>query len=207
MGRISEGHENFVADDMSKSLDYLNEAFTIEREIAIIEKKLKDLKGSLLAKKRDSSKLYNKSKRNFPREMFDKYADVMREGQIIISNLAKVNVPKHRPLIAVTNSNVVDRKIDETSIEPIARRMRWSRRRKELQRKENWNLILKSAKAEVHSLESKIVKENEVILPVWNKNEPDKITIFTPNERSKEIFQVYNPGYSPNPFEDFMLKL
>lgn len=44
------------------------------------------------------------------------------------------------------------------------------------------------------------------VVPIWDKIKPE-VKIFSDGAMSEKMFEVYQPGYIPNPFEDFMMKV
>lgn len=205
MSRRSESKVNFVTDDMSASLDCLNEAYEIEKEIVSVKATLRVLREKLLIKKKYMSRLYNKSRRNFPNDMFTAYSDVVNEAQIAINDVAKFSCPSHQPLIVIKGK--VSKEMEKVKNEVAKKRRRPSYCIERRCLKRLWNAKLDEIKSRIGIRKNETSNGTGKILPTWSKNDPKRIKIILPECGSEESFEVYKPNYSPNPFESFMLKM
>lgn len=209
MGRPSEGFVNFAANDMLSSLSYLNEAHEIENEIEDKKSELRALREKFARKKRDISKLFKRSERNFPSDMFEFYRNVMAQAQIHICDAAKLTCPKHKPVL--DSENFLDkgkttavyrrrtRKYASSEISKICMK------RSKLDDLEPWREGLASAGC--LKVDETVDEADVEVYPLWSRDRPGEIVISAKNSTKVEVVKVYDPGYSPNPFEQYMRKI
>lgn len=214
MGRKSDGYENYVADDLESSLDLLSEESSIEEEIILTKDKLKRLRETLIDRKKDFSKLYNRSKRNFPNGIFSVYVDAINSAKTIIGDKAKFKLPGHKPLITAKNDDdngmhvnhddVVKKKRKSCSVSKAGYKENNVKRTiiKSIQSRK-----LNEAKGKLNLLRKNDYGKDQKAMPIWNKDEPDKMIILSADKSSEKVIKIYKPVLTPNPFEDFMLRL
>lgn len=201
MGRKSEGHTNFVVDDMSASLDCLNDAYGIECEIEATKNRLKGLRERRLKDKRQMSKIYNRCERNFPKKMFGAYVDVVEEAQTILDSITKSYFQENEhPVTMIGNAG-------ERVSSMLTAKRRKSPTKRSLGLKSIWNLELRKMKEKNGLTGCGKASVGEKAVPIWDKNKPGEIRIFSDGAMSQKVFEVYQPSYTPNPFEDFMMKM
>lgn len=201
MGRKSEGHTNFVVDDMSASLDCLNHAYEIECEIEATETRLKGLREERVKNKKQMSKIYNRSKRNFPKRMFGTYVDVIEAAQMMLDGIAKSNVEENEhPVTMIGNA-------EEKESSKLTTKRRRCPTKRSLGLKSIWNLGLRKVKEKNDLTERGKASVSGKAVPIWDKNKPGEIKISSDGAMSERVFEVYQPSYTPNPFEDFMMKM
>lgn len=192
---------------MSTSLDCLNETYEIENEINRAKIELKKLREKLLVKKTFLSKLYARSERNYPGDMFAAYEDVIKVAQGIISDVANFEVPDHKPVKLIKRGRSQKKSVNVLNDRPISERCQFSKDFKVKVSRMDWSLRLAEIKRKCNFSECSEAVVRKKSFPIWDKSEPNKITVFSPEEKKEKTFEIYKSVLTPNPFEDFMLKM
>lgn len=209
MGDPLKGERNFVSEDMNRSLEILEEAFLIRMEISSLEQKLKGLRVLHAKKKDEIMKLVNKSRRNFPRELFDRYGQTLDKAQDLINAIGESKIPHYKPLIP--KKAYESRPKITNSKRPRTNKM--NRYKSEVFKSSSkealWKGMRKSILGKLGDRKTDDIMINREkcsrFKPIWSREKPNELRITGMN--SESTHPIYDPGYFPNPFCDFMSML
>lgn len=203
MGRRSEGHVNFVYDDMVAKLECIDDTYRIEKEIDEVKTKLKDLRKELAKRKAFILKSVKASRRNNPEGIFNASMDVLVVAQGFVSDIASLSGIKHESLELIGTKML---KKNQGSSDGVKKR-KTKALIPDAMDKEKWRFILESVKRNNEVIEVINQKGKGRIFPLWDKREPNVIRIVSSERGRSKKFELYKPSMSTNPFVNFMHRL
>lgn len=120
---------------------------------------------------------------------------------MMINSTAEFNVPGHKHLVTMRD----DTEGSESS--KLATKCRRCPIRRSSVLNSFWSSKLRRMERKTDLTECSRISTDEKVVPICDKKKPAEVRILRNDTLSEEIFQVYQPGYTPNPFEDFMMKM
>lgn len=202
MGRPAEGYENFVIMSFNKLRDNIVEIGNLDDTIENAIWKLKQLRSKRSELRVGILKELKKCKRVYVPELFKAFNDsVERVVKLMCSDFPI----RSTSLVWIMKQVLVlrEKTTSKKAIATMAKSKEIGRGKGRIKANYGSNVRL-IRKEEV----DKADRDDEFkCYPVWHKDSPETIEIrSSENETENFALKVYDPGYYPNPFADFMEK-
>lgn len=201
MARPSHRGENLVISNFTLLIRAIDEINSIDGEIESLACKMRNLKSLVSKKKNDLIKNVRKCSRNYVKPLFDRFQnDLVKFLKALNESYFMGSKSLNRLIERIKTVEFSWRERDTQFI--VTKRCKRVNDKGYNEKMMGLKEIVKSHNGANIALDD---AEGKPYFPIWDKNSPAKLRIS--NGESTDVFNLYDPGYYPNPLSDFMEKL
>lgn len=199
MNRLSDNQENHAMSAFHYLSETMEGVCVIDEQISILTRKLERLRELRDKKRNEFIKNLRICKRNYPDALYFRFNKSLTDCMSVLeySSLERlISLDWLRKRIAVIYEKGKVYHVNGVKSGVFSKTERWSNKGK---------LELNGVRSTVRSDDSGLAS-SETSFPVWKKERPGVIEIVSRKGIHERLVSVYNPGYFPNPFSDFIQK-
>ena len=228
MGRPDDGHANLVIALFSEITELIDKVRNVDEAIESMVWKLERLRAERSALKKGFLRALNKCKRVYASGLFEVLSESigekiafandrhLRESESLLwasKQMTSMRVKIADGENAVKRENVISER--DEALSSIRKRKPVSKVRRRLNRTKGYLKGNKGVSRCERDIDLRLDRIDDdrtvnglrtVYYPVWSENDPKKLTIRSSDEREDDIvfLNVYDPGYYPNPFANYV---